>query len=109
MIIDSRRGDPDGPKDANDALIQGLDLCDLMAKSTWSPNDKNLITLNDLSLDILDRLINVDKYAGIKSRTMHFVNKTMKGLRPGEFTLVTGATGSGKTTFLSQLSLDFIA
>ena len=26
----------------------------------------------------------------------------------GEFTLVTGATGSGKTTFLSQLSLDFL-
>jgi len=27
----------------------------------------------------------------------------------GEFSLVTGATGSGKTTFLSQLSLDFLA
>ena len=26
----------------------------------------------------------------------------------GEFSLVTGATGSGKTTFLSQLSLDFL-
>ena len=27
----------------------------------------------------------------------------------GEFSLVTGATGSGKTTFLSQLSLDFLS
>jgi twinkle protein len=32
----------------------------------------------------------------------------LKGLRPGEFTLVTGASGSGKTTFLSQLSIDFV-
>jgi twinkle protein len=31
----------------------------------------------------------------------------VKGLRNGEFTLVTGASGSGKTTFLSQLSIDF--
>ena len=27
----------------------------------------------------------------------------------GEFSLVTGATGSGKTTFLSQLSIDFLS
>ena len=29
-------------------------------------------------------------------------------MRRGEFTLVTGASGSGKTTFLSQLSIDFL-
>ena len=27
----------------------------------------------------------------------------------GEFTIITGATGSGKTTFLSQTSLDFLS
>ena len=27
----------------------------------------------------------------------------------GEFSLVTGATGSGKTTFLAQLSIDFLS
>ena len=27
----------------------------------------------------------------------------------GEFSLVTGATGSGKTTFLSQISIDFLS
>lgn len=32
----------------------------------------------------------------------------LKGLRRGELTLVTGASGSGKTTFLSQLSIDFV-
>jgi len=29
-------------------------------------------------------------------------------MRKGEFTLVTGASGSGKTTFLAQLSMDFL-
>jgi len=29
-------------------------------------------------------------------------------MRPGELTLLTGASGSGKTTFLSQLSIDFV-
>jgi twinkle protein len=30
----------------------------------------------------------------------------VKGLRNGELSVLTGPTGSGKTTFLSQLSLD---
>jgi twinkle protein len=35
------------------------------------------------------------------------MNARLKGLRKGEFTIVTGGTGSGKTTLLSQLSLDY--
>ena len=30
----------------------------------------------------------------------------MKGHRPGELTIFTGPTGSGKTTLMSELSLD---
>ena len=33
----------------------------------------------------------------------------MKGFRKGEMTVLTGPTGAGKTTFLSQLSLDLAA
>lgn len=43
---------------------------------------------------------------GIPSSCFDFFNKTTKGLRRGEFSILTGPTGSGKTTFLSQLSLD---
>lgn len=35
-----------------------------------------------------------------------FFNQKVKGLRPGELTVVSGPTGSGKTTFLSQIFLD---
>jgi twinkle protein len=45
---------------------------------------------------------------GVASKCFQFYNKMLKGLRRGEFTLVTGASGSGKTTFLSQLSIDFV-
>ena len=54
------------------------------------------------------RILNFDEICGVKSKYFHFYNKTLKGFRRGEVTLVTGATGSGKTTFLSQLSLDFM-
>ena len=32
--------------------------------------------------------------------------KHLKGFRPGELTVFTGPTGSGKTTLMSELSLD---
>ena len=38
--------------------------------------------------------------------TLPTLNQLLKGHRRGEFTVVTGATGVGKTTLLSQLSLD---
>ena len=34
------------------------------------------------------------------------LTKTLKGHRPGEMTILTGPTGSGKTTLVSELSLD---
>ena len=50
----------------------------------------------------------MDKYQGIQSQYFPFFNKHLKGLRKGELTILTGASGSGKTTYLSQLSIDFI-
>jgi len=38
---------------------------------------------------------------GIKSTEFIFMNEYLKGIRKGEFTVFTGPTGSGKTTFLS--------
>ena len=53
------------------------------------------------------RLLNKDLNSGVKSTFFSWFNRTLKGFRKGEFTIFTGPTGSGKTTFLSQLSLDF--
>lgn len=34
------------------------------------------------------------------------LTQTLKGHRPGELTVFTGSTGAGKTTLISELSLD---
>ena len=48
-----------------------------------------------------------DQNCGTKSLSFQIFNQKVKGIRRGELTVLTGPTGSGKTTFLSQLSLDF--
>ena len=100
--------DPNGPKDANDALLQNHDLSGIIRNKTINLNDVNLLTLGDLKDKVLHRIINQNEIIGLSSKCFQFYNKMLKGLRPGEFTLVTGASGSGKTTFLSQLSIDFV-
>lgn len=56
----------------------------------------------------MNRIVNQHQIMGVASKCFTFYNKMIKGLRKGEFTLLTGASGSGKTTFLSQLSIDFV-
>jgi len=43
---------------------------------------------------------------GVQSKDFPHLNKILKGIRLGEITIYTGATGTGKTSLLSQLSLD---
>jgi twinkle protein len=64
--------------------------------------------MGDLVKAIEHRILNTEKYLGVQSQYFAFFNKYLKGLRKGELTIVTGASGSGKTTFLSQLSIDFL-
>lgn len=44
---------------------------------------------------------------GVPSATLPRLTGIIKGLRRGELSIVTGPTGSGKTSFLSQLSIDY--
>lgn len=67
-----------------------------------------MVSIASLIDQIGHRILNVDKYRGVPSQYFPFYNKYLKGLRKGELTILTGASGSGKTTFLSQLSIDFL-
>lgn len=107
MIINSRKYEPDGPKDANDAMRAGKDLKQYIDEAKPLSGD-NIITVTDLKSEVIQFLTSYDQYSGYKSISFDFFNQKLKGLRMGEFSILTGETGSGKTTFLTQLSLDFL-
>lgn len=66
------------------------------------------MTFSDLKDKVVRRILNYVELSGVQSKYFHFFNRTLKGFRKGELSVLTGATGSGKTTFLSQLSIDFL-
>jgi twinkle protein len=67
LIIDSRKGDPDGPKDANEALKKGSDFKRLIASQASTLNDQNLLTMHDLKDKVFDRFVNSKRLQGIQS------------------------------------------
>ncbi|KAI4471863.1 t7-like mitochondrial dna helicase [Holotrichia oblita] len=67
---------------------------------------KSIITFAGLRQDVLSDLQNIDKVQGVKWKRYPTLNKILKGHRRGELTVLTGPTGSGKTTFMSEYSLD---
>ena len=73
------------------------------AKSAWH---ESIISFCDLREEILSEIQNVDQFSGIKWNRFPTLNKILKGHRRGELTVLTGPTGSGKTTFISEYSLD---
>lgn len=56
---------------------------------------------------IRDELKNELQSSSIKLQTFPRLARLIRGFRPGELTIFTGPTGSGKTTVLSQMSLDY--
>ncbi|KAI8869739.1 P-loop containing nucleoside triphosphate hydrolase protein, partial [Ramicandelaber brevisporus] len=72
------------------------------------PLEHEQILRFDSFRDVIQReLANPSQTAGIQSSSFPGLNLLLKGHRRGELTIVSGATGVGKTTILSQLSLDY--
>eukprot|EP00656_Telonema_subtile_P044245 TRINITY_DN50532_c0_g1_i1.p1 TRINITY_DN50532_c0_g1~~TRINITY_DN50532_c0_g1_i1.p1 ORF type:complete len:579 (+),score=141.24 TRINITY_DN50532_c0_g1_i1:307-2043(+) len=93
-------------KDANDALRDGADLSAMINESRPEPHDQ-IVNFNMLRNELYQNMMFPERHAGRKSRSLPKLDAILKGHRRGEMTVVTGPTGSGKTTFLSQLSLDY--
>lgn len=92
-------------KDANEALLQGLDLSQYLDQAKLVPHDR-LLTFADLRSEVLHELLEPDLYKGAAVPSLPQFTNLIKGFRRGEMTVLTGPTGSGKTTFLGQVSLD---
>ena len=108
LIVRTRAGEAEGPKDANDALLQGYDLGQILAAAAPLPHEQ-ITTFTQLRDDVWKEIADPQQRAGVQSTSLPSLNRLLKGHRRGELTIITGATGVGKTTVLSQMSLDFCA
>jgi len=79
---------------------------DSVIESAVSPVSHQFITFEDFKNDVRHELLNQETFSGVPYRRFDKLNKKLKGHRRGELTVVTGPTGSGKTTLVSELSLD---
>ncbi|OQR96724.1 twinkle protein [Thraustotheca clavata] len=95
-------------KDANDALLSEMNLKNAIDNAERKPHAQ-IATFEQLRQDVLEELMNPLRASGVQSRTLPALNTYMKGFRNGEVTVLTGPTGCGKTTLLSQLSIDWCA
>lgn len=87
-------------KDANEALLKGLDLDSYIQQATVVPHDR-LLTFADLRSEVLHELLEPDLYKGAPIPSLPTFTKLIKGFRRGELTVLTGPTGSGKVSTTS--------
>ena len=101
----------DGPNDANAALLDAeTDIKKMILQAEVFPHEQIIsFSNNDLRKEVFREFSEIEVRKGVQSTTLPSFNKFLKGHRRGELTILTGTTGIGKTTILSQLSIDFCA
>ena len=108
FIVKTKDSNGNGPKDANEALLtvtpEDMKKFIISAKPIA---EENITTFRELREEVYNKIIKHNEESGIMCSSFDWYNKKTKGFRKGELSIITGGTGSGKTTFLSQLSLDF--
>lgn len=75
--------------------------------SGLSTNSKLILRANDFYDHLSQEYMDEKNQKSISLTTLPKFSSIIKGLRKNELTIFTGPTGSGKTTFLSQISLDY--
>ncbi|XP_077482608.1 twinkle mtDNA helicase [Stigmatopora argus] len=88
-----------------EALAQGKNLSIILAAAIPAAH-KSIVSFKQLREDVYGELVNTEQVAGVKWSRFPELNRILKGHRKGELTVFTGPTGSGKTTFISELALD---
>ncbi|KAL7465656.1 hypothetical protein ACHAXS_007329 [Conticribra weissflogii] len=104
-LTDGGNVKPPPPKDANEALLNGWNLNELLEESSELPHEK-ILRFSDLRDQVIHEIVHPEKYRGAGIASLPGFTSLIKGFRRGEMTVLTGPTGSGKTTFLGQTSLD---
>ncbi|XP_072172092.1 twinkle mtDNA helicase-like [Diadema setosum] len=87
------------------ALNEGRSLKNILRQAT-PMSHKSIVSFRALRDEVFGELTHAEQVAGVKWKRFPMLSKHMKGHRRGELTVFTGPTGSGKTTFMSEYSLD---
>ncbi|XP_076007545.1 twinkle mtDNA helicase [Genypterus blacodes] len=90
---------------AMEALAKGKNLNQII-KASIPASHKSIVSFKQLREDVYGELVNTEQVAGVRWTRFPELNRILKGHRKGELTVFTGPTGSGKTTFISELALD---
>ncbi|RKP20650.1 P-loop containing nucleoside triphosphate hydrolase protein [Rozella allomycis CSF55] len=104
VVLSHRNGE--GPMSPLEAFKDGLDLIEVAKNGGKNLNVKSF-SANDIFDSAWNQFSSLSNMPGVPLKSLPSYNKILKGLRQGELTIFTGPTGSGKTTVLSQISLDF--
>ncbi|XP_035222129.1 twinkle protein, mitochondrial-like isoform X3 [Stegodyphus dumicola] len=78
-------------------------------REAYPMHDEDLETFDSYVGEILEELKGYEKAVGLKWKRFFVLNELLKGHRRGELTIFSGQTGTGKTTFMSEYSLDLCA
>ncbi|XP_072154968.1 mitochondrial DNA helicase isoform X2 [Bemisia tabaci] len=77
-----------------------------IVKSSQPICPDSVTTFSSLREELLAELQNKNNTQGVKWKRFPGLNNILKGHRRGELSILTGPTGCGKTTLMSELSLD---
>jgi len=80
------------PKDANEALLQGWDINELMKEASELPHER-ILKFSDLRDSVIHEIVNPEKYRGAAIPSLPGFTSLIKGFRRGEMTVLTGPTG----------------
>ncbi|KAI7856339.1 P-loop containing nucleoside triphosphate hydrolase protein [Circinella umbellata] len=106
LVNTNAEGDAEGPRTAHQALMEDKNLLQMLQTARRLKHDE-IMDFHDLREEVFREVMNPEQTAGVQSKDLPQLNAILKGHRPGELTILTGPTGSGKTTIISQLSLDY--
>ena len=87
------------------AVRRKLDVKETLAAARSSYHEF-LTTFENLRDGVLLEFVQSQELMGVKWKRFDGLNQILGGFRRGELTIFSGRTGAGKTTFLSEYSLD---